>query len=76
MRADWYQLVSTGAQKSCVVCTGLIAGKPAPTGFSTGLKACRNLWRSLWEITQPFRAALSRSKHEMYGFRSAAALTF
>jgi hypothetical protein len=25
----------------------------------------------LWEITQPFRAALSRSKLEMYGFRSA-----
>ncbi|WP_410480457.1 hypothetical protein [Pseudomonas sp. DCA-1] len=31
---------------------------------------------SLWEITQPFRAALSRSKHEVYGFRSAATLTF
>ena len=30
----------------------------------------------LWEITQPFRAALSRSKHEMYGFRSTVALTF
>ena len=30
----------------------------------------------LWEITQPFRAALSRSKHEVYGFRSAATLTF
>ena len=29
-----------------------------------------------WEITQPFRAALSRSKHEMYGFRSTVALTF
>ncbi len=38
----------------------------------TGLKQARNLW----EITQPFRAALSRSKHEVYGFRSAATLTF
>lgn len=30
----------------------------------------------LWEITQPFRAALSRSKHEAHDFRSVAALTF
>ncbi|CAM3252763.1 hypothetical protein PSPL106493_15640 [Pseudomonas plecoglossicida] len=41
-----------------------------------GLSFVLSLSLSLWEITQPFRAALSRSKHEAHGFRSAAALTF
>ncbi len=48
------------------------AGTPAPTGLATSLR----LALYLWEITQPFRAALSRSKHEAHDFRSVAALTF
>ncbi|WP_170931018.1 hypothetical protein [Pseudomonas sp. SID14000] len=50
----------------------VFAGMPVPT--LTALPS--SLAQYLWEITQPFRAALSRSKHEAHDFRSAAALTF
>ncbi|WOB58095.1 MULTISPECIES: hypothetical protein [Pseudomonas] len=49
-----------------------IAGKPAPKPTAPASRHALYLW----EITQPFRAALSRSKHEAHDFRSVAALTF